>query len=248
MLNDTVDRAEKDFKGVLIFNQGEHFSVGANLFLVVMAAQQKKWDDLATMIKTLQDATQRMKYSSVPVVAAPYGMTVGGGLEVCLASNAVQAYAETYSGLVEVGVGLIPGGAGNLNLVWRALENVPDGAEVDTSALVTQVFKNIAMANVATSADAAKEFGYFRQTDGVSFDRARHLYEAKAQEARHRPVRRRVRREPQGHRGRDARTRARSLREPVRRAQVTRAHAAHAHEEQAAAQLTPTTGEEPWQT
>ncbi len=180
MLSDSIDRAESDFRGVLIFNEGEHFSVGANLFLVMMAAQQKKWDDLTAMIKTLQDATQRMKYSSVPVVAAPYGMALGGGLEVCLASNAVQAAAETYSGLVEVGVGLIPGGAGNLNMLWRALEGVPDGAEVDTSALVNQVFKNIAMANVATSADAAKEFGYFRQTDGVSFDRARHLSEAKA--------------------------------------------------------------------
>ncbi|MEM9695085.1 MAG: 3-hydroxyacyl-CoA dehydrogenase, partial [Myxococcota bacterium] len=127
----------------------------------------------------LQKAFQRMKYARVPVIAAPFGMTLGGGLEICLASDGVQAALETYAGLVEAGVGLIPGGAGNLNLLWRALEGVPEGAEVDTSALVTQVFKNIAMANVATSAQMAQRQGYFRSNDGISFDRERHLWEAK---------------------------------------------------------------------
>jgi 3-hydroxyacyl-CoA dehydrogenase len=120
-----------------------------------------------------------MKYAGVPVVAAPYGMTLGGGLELCFGCDAVQAAAETYSGLVEVAVGLIPGGAGTMNMLWRALEGVPQGATVDTSALVTQVFKNIALANVATSAVEAQHFGYFRKTDGVSFDRARQVHEAK---------------------------------------------------------------------
>ena len=179
MLSDVVDRAERDFRGVLIYNQGEHFCVGANLFLVVMAAQQKQWDQLHQMIKQLQGTVQRMRYSTVPFVAAPYGMTLGGGLEVCLACDAVQAAAETYSGQVEVGVGLIPGGAGNMNLLWRALETIPDGVEYDMYPYVTQVFKNIALAEVATSAGMAKEKGYFRHTDGVSFDRARQLHEAK---------------------------------------------------------------------
>lgn len=99
---------------------------------------------------------------------------------MCLGTTAVQAAAETYSGLVEVGVGVIPGGAGTLNMLWRALEGIPDGAKVDTSALVTQVFTNIALAKVATSADEAKAFGYFRNSDGVTFDKLRLLHDAKA--------------------------------------------------------------------
>ncbi len=179
MLHQSVAEAEANFRGLLITNQGEHFCVGANLFLVVMAAQQKKWDDIGAMIKNFQDAVQGLKYAQVPVIAAPYGMALGGGLEICLGADGVQAAAETYSGLVEVGVGLIPGGAGNLNLLWRALSSFPEGMEVDSYGVVTQVFKNIAMANVATSADDAKEKGYFYRQDGVSFDRARQLYEAK---------------------------------------------------------------------
>jgi 3-hydroxyacyl-CoA dehydrogenase len=116
----------------------------------------------------------------VPVVAAPCGMTLGGGLEICLGAGDVQAAAETYSGLVEVGVGLVPGGGGTMNLLWRALEGTPDGATLDTYAMVTQVFKNIAMVRVGTSAEEAKAFGYFRRTAGVSFDRARQVVDAKA--------------------------------------------------------------------
>jgi len=179
MLHEAADKAESDFTSLLITNQGDNFCVGANLMLVAGAAAQKKWDDIRSMVKGYQDATQRLKYSTVPVVAAPFGMTLGGGLELCFACDGVQAAAETYSGLVEVGVGLIPGGAGNLNMLWRALEGIPQGAEIDVSAIVAQVFKNIAMANVATSANEAKENGYFRTNDGVSFDRARQLWEAK---------------------------------------------------------------------
>jgi 3-hydroxyacyl-CoA dehydrogenase len=116
----------------------------------------------------------------VPVVAAPFGMTLGGGLELCLGAGDVQAAAETYAGLVEPGVGLVPGGGGSMNLLWRAFEGVQQGAAVDSYALVTQVFKNVAMVNVATSAEEAKANGYFRRTAGVSFDRARLLADAKA--------------------------------------------------------------------
>jgi 3-hydroxyacyl-CoA dehydrogenase len=180
ILNQAVTRAEKDFRALVLYNQGEHFSVGANLFLVVMAAGQKDWNSIRRIVSQFQAVNQRMKYASVPVVAAPYGVTVGGGLEMCLGANHVQAAAETYSGLVEVGVGLIPGGAGNLNLLWKALEVIPEGTNVDTYPFVTQVFKNIALAKVATSADEAKHLRYFRYTDGVSFDKARLLHEAKA--------------------------------------------------------------------
>jgi 3-hydroxyacyl-CoA dehydrogenase len=145
-----------------------------------MAASQQNWEQIRGMVKGYQEATQRLKYARVPVVIAPYGMTLGGGLELCFAGDAVQAAAETYAGLVEVGVGLIPGGAGTMNMLWRALEQVPDGATPNTYELVTQVFKNIALARVATSADEAKAFGYFRKTTGVSFDRARLVTETKA--------------------------------------------------------------------
>ena len=180
ILNDAVAEAEKNFRALVIANQGEQFSVGATLFLVVMAAQAKEWDKLRAMVGGLQATVQRMRYATVPVVAAPYGMTLGGGLEVCLACDAVQAAAETYSGLVEVGVGVIPGGGGNMNLLWRALDGVIEGASLNTLEIVTQVFKNIALAKVATSADEAKMLGYFKKSDGVSFDRARQVTEAKA--------------------------------------------------------------------
>ena len=180
MIGQAVDRAERDFRAMVIYNEGDHFSVGANLFLVAMAASQGDFESIRTLVKSLHTNLQRMKYSPIPVVAAPYGMTLGGGLEVCLAADAVQAYAETYSGLVEVGVGLIPGGCGNMNMLWRALEGVPEGANVITQELVVQVFKNIALAKVATSAVEAQHLGFFRKTDGVSFDKSRQLVEAKA--------------------------------------------------------------------
>ena len=179
MIGQAVAKAEQDFRGMVIANEGDHFCVGANLLLVVMSASQKQWEPIKEMVKGYQYATQKMKYSRVPVVAAPYGMTLGGGLELCMGAGHVQAAAETYSGLVEVGVGLIPGGAGTMNMLWRALENIPEGTNVTTYEYVTQTFKNIALAKIATSAQEAKALGYFRHTDGVSFDRARQVYEAK---------------------------------------------------------------------
>jgi len=180
LLYDAVERAEQDFRGLLLFNEGHNFSVGANLFFVLMAAKQKQFDQIERIAHRLQQAVMRLKYADVPVVAAPFGMTVGGALEICLGCDAVQAALETYAGLVEVGVGLIPAGGGCTNLLWRALGSAPDGVKTDSYEHVTQVFKNIAMARVATSAHEAARFGYFKSTDGVSFDRARQLHEAKA--------------------------------------------------------------------
>ena len=178
-LAQAVDIAERDFRGMVIYNEGGHFCVGANLFAVVMAAQQKAWGQLRETVTGLQSTLQRMKYSTIPVVAAPFGMTVGGGFEVCMGADAVQAASETYVGLVEVGVGLLPGGAGNMNMLWRALEGIPADTDVDTLPFVSRTFQNIALARVATGAGEAKEFGYFRKSDGISFDQARLLTEAK---------------------------------------------------------------------
>lgn len=180
LIGEAVAKAESDFRALVIANRGEHFCVGANLFLVAMAAGQGQWDQLRSMVSGFQTACQRMKYARVPVVAAPYGMTLGGGLETCLGAGNVQAAAETYAGLVEVGVGLVPAGGGTMNLLWRAFEALPEGTVVDSYALVTQVFKNIALARVATSAEEAMSFGYFGRSSGVSFDRARLITEAKA--------------------------------------------------------------------
>ncbi|MFO0677528.1 MAG: 3-hydroxyacyl-CoA dehydrogenase/enoyl-CoA hydratase family protein [Polyangiaceae bacterium] len=179
MLSQAAEKAETDFRALVVSNSGEHFCVGANLFLVVMAAGQKQWDPIRSMVKGYQDATQRLKYATVPVVGVPFSMTLGGGLELCFACDQVQAAAETYSGLVEVAVGLIPGGAGTMNMLWRAMESIPEGTHANAYDMVTQTFKNIAMAKVATSAVEGKHFGYFRVNDGVSFDRARQLTEAK---------------------------------------------------------------------
>jgi 3-hydroxyacyl-CoA dehydrogenase len=180
MIGDSVTKAENEFRAMVLTNQGEYFCVGANLLLVVMAAGQKQWDSIGSMVRGFQQACQRMKYASVPVVVAPYNMTLGGGLELCLGAGNVQAAAETYAGLVEVGVGLVPGGGGTMNLLWRALGGVPEGANIEPYALVTQVFKNVALARVATSAEEAKVFGYFDREGGVSFDKARLVSEAKA--------------------------------------------------------------------
>ena len=180
VLHQAIDLAEREYRAVVLANQGEHFCVGANLFMIAMAAGSQQFDQIRTVVGQFQGAMQRVKYANVPVVVAPYGMTLGGGLELCLSAAAVQAAAETYSGLVEVGVGIIPGGAGTLNMLWRALENIPEGVAANTFEYVAQVFKNIALAKVATSAEEAKQLGFFRKTDGVSFDRARQLADAKA--------------------------------------------------------------------
>jgi 3-hydroxyacyl-CoA dehydrogenase len=179
MLEAGVRRAEDDGRALILFNEGDHFSVGANLFLVVQAAMKKDFESIRTMASRLQAASQMMKYARVPVVAAPYGMALGGGLEVCLGAGHIQAAAETYAGLVEAGVGLIPAGGGCFNTLWRALENVPEGAPIDVTGLTTQVFKNIALAKVATSAVEAQFLGYFRFSDGVTFDRARLLHDTR---------------------------------------------------------------------
>ncbi|PKN45112.1 MAG: 3-hydroxyacyl-CoA dehydrogenase, partial [Deltaproteobacteria bacterium HGW-Deltaproteobacteria-20] len=128
MIEKGVTRAENEARALVLFNEGEHFCVGANLMLIVMAAMSKKFEDIRKVASALQSAGQRMKYSKVPVVAAPFSVTVGGGLELCLAAGHVQAAVETYCGLVEVGVGLIPAGGGCTNAMWRALEDIPEGA------------------------------------------------------------------------------------------------------------------------
>lgn len=179
MLHESVDEVEKNFEALVIGNDGEHFGAGANLMLVMMAAQQKAWDQIEPMIDRLQQGLQRIRYASVPVVSAPFQLTLGGGAEVAMAADATEAFAETYMGLVEVGVGLVPGGGGCLRMVERWSEEASKAEGVDLLPFVAQASLNIAMAKVATGAEEARRLRFIRPTDGVTLNRDLLLYHAK---------------------------------------------------------------------
>jgi 3-hydroxyacyl-CoA dehydrogenase len=163
----------------VIGNDGEHFGAGANLMLIMMAAQQKAWDQVEKIIRGLQASLQKVKYARVPVVAAPFQYTLGGACEVAMAADACQAHAETYMGLVEVGVGLIPAGGGCLRMVERFTDDAAKVKGVDLLPFIGETSLQVATAKVATSADEAKKLRYLRQTDGISLNRAELLYAAK---------------------------------------------------------------------
>ena len=179
MFGQAVEVAEKDFEAIVIGNDGEHFGAGANLMLIMMAAQQKAWDQVEKIIRGLQASLQQLKYARVPVVAAPFQYTLGGAAEVAMAADACQAHAETYMGLVEVGVGLIPAGGGCLRMVERFTDEPAKIKGVDLLPFIGEASLNVAMAKVATSADEAKKLRYLRQTDGISLNRAELLHAAK---------------------------------------------------------------------
>jgi 3-hydroxyacyl-CoA dehydrogenase len=180
MMNTALDETEKNFKGLVIGNDGSNFSAGANIVALLWAAKSGEFEGIRKMVKDFQTVNQRMRYSPVPVVTAPFNLTLGGGAEVTMGGNAVQASAELYMGLVEVGVGLIPGGGGNLQL----LRNVygPYAAEKDFEPMpfLKKVFLSIGMAKVATSAEEAREIGFLSQQDGITSNRDFLLSDAKA--------------------------------------------------------------------
>lgn len=179
LLNDAVDIGERDFRAIVVGNDAEHFSAGANLAMIVGAALGKQWGQIDEIIDGLQKALQKLKYSRVPVVSAPAAYTLGGGAELAMASAATQAHAETYMGLVEVGVGLLPAGCGCLRLLERFTAPVADIPTVDLLPLVAEASLNIAMAKTSTSAAEARGLRYLRPADGISLNRDFLLYEAK---------------------------------------------------------------------
>jgi 3-hydroxyacyl-CoA dehydrogenase len=187
MIKYSVNEVEKNYEGMVIGNYGQHFSVGANIMLVLMEAEDEEWDELDLMVREFQNAGMILKYCKKPVVAAPHGMALGGGCEVCLHTHRVNACAETYMGLVEVGVGVIPAGGGCKELVFRAMEleppesNVKIGGFNTPQPLINRAFENIAMARVATSGPEAIKLGYMRSTDRISANRDRIIGDAKAQ-------------------------------------------------------------------
>ncbi len=185
MINYSVKEVEQNYAGLVIGNFGQHFSVGANLFLVLMEAEDDEFDELDIMVAEFQKCTMRLKYCQKPVVAAPHGMAVGGGCEVCLHAHQVNAAGETYMGLVEVGVGLVPAGGGTKELTFRAYEleapktAVAVGGTNTVQPIINRAFENIAMAKVATSGVEAIKLGLMRATDRVSPNRDRIIGDAK---------------------------------------------------------------------
>ncbi|MBS1543642.1 MAG: 3-hydroxyacyl-CoA dehydrogenase, partial [Bacteroidetes bacterium] len=176
-MNKAIDLAEKDFRGLVIGHQGSDFSLGANLGLVFMYAIEQDYDEIDFMIRAFQQSVMRIRYSGVPVVVCPQGRTLGGGCEMTLHADVAQAAAETYIGLVEVGVGLIPGGGGTKELTKRVSDAMEEG-DVELNSL-QNAFMNIATAKVATSAEEAREMGILKKVDRVSMNRDRQISDAK---------------------------------------------------------------------
>ena len=158
-INKSIEIAEKDFKGLVIANNGQHFSAGANLAMMFMLATEQEYDEIDMAVRQFQKATMHVRYSSVPVVVAPHSLTLGGGCEVCLHADKIDASAETYIGLVEVGVGIIPAGGGTKEMTLRASNNyLKDAVELPE---IQWRFLNIAMATVSTSAHEAFDMNIF---------------------------------------------------------------------------------------
>ena len=175
-----VDAAEQGgYAGLVIGNQAPNFSVGANIKELASAALEKDWKTIEGMIRGFHAPALKLRYSSIPVVCAVQGMALGGGCEIPLACDAIQAAAETYIGLVELGVGLIPAGGGTREMACRAAEAVPPGYPVDSFGFLMRYFENIAMAKTSGSAAEARQLGYLRPVDGISMNRDRALCDAR---------------------------------------------------------------------
>ncbi|OEH92271.1 3-hydroxyacyl-CoA dehydrogenase/enoyl-CoA hydratase family protein [Bacillus solimangrovi] len=179
MIFDSIDEVEQNYKGLVIGNQAKNFCVGANLAMILMEAQDDNFFEIEFVIRKFQEAMMRIKYSDKPVVAAPFGMTLGGGTEICLPADAIQASSETYMGLVEVGVGVIPGGGGNKELYMRQLEAMPQGPNFDLQKVTNHVFETIATAKVSTSGHEAEQIGFLGVKDGISINGDHLIHDAK---------------------------------------------------------------------
>jgi 3-hydroxyacyl-CoA dehydrogenase len=174
------------FDAFVITNDATNFSVGANLMLLLMSIQEEEWDDVDLAIRTFQGMTQAIKFSPKPVVVAPFGLTLGGGTEISLHAAALQPHAELYMGLVEVGVGLLPGAGGCKEMLLRAVDSAASirpggrGESVELMEAMKRIFETIATAKVATSAHEARGLGFLRDSDSISMNRERVLSDAKS--------------------------------------------------------------------
>jgi 3-hydroxyacyl-CoA dehydrogenase len=177
MLTAGVRHAEAGFAALVVGNDAANFSAGANLMLLLLEAQEGNWDEVDLMVRAFQRATMGLKYAGVPVIVAPAGLTLGGGCEIALHGDRVQAAAESYIGLVEVGVGLIPAGGGTKEMLARATADLPPGA--DPLPFVQRAFETIGFGRVSASGPDARRLGYLRDGDGVTMNRERVLADAK---------------------------------------------------------------------
>jgi len=178
-INKAIDMAEKDYRGLVIGNDGANFSAGANVGMIFMMAVEQEWDELNMAIKMFQNTSMRIRYSSIPVVVAPHNLTLGGGCEFSLHADHVQLSAETYMGLVEFGVGVIPGGGGTKEFALRASDEYKDDQIVQNA--LKDRFLTIGMAKVSTSGYEAYELGYLQKDKfSISMNRNRLLADAKA--------------------------------------------------------------------
>ena len=178
MLQAGVKEASANFSALVVGNDAVNFSAGANLMLLLLEAQEGNWDDVDMMVRGFQGATMALKYADVPVVVAPAGLALGGGCEIALHADRVRAAAETYMGLVEAGVGLIPAGGGTKEMLARAMDAATPGS--DPLPLVQRVFETIGFAKVSTSGPDARRLGYLRDADGITMNRDRLIDDAKA--------------------------------------------------------------------
>jgi len=179
MIHKGLKRLDSDFDAMVVANQAANFSVGANLMLVLVAAQEQEWDELHLAVKQFQNANLAVKYAPKPVVVAPQGMALGGGCEVGLHGARIQAAAESYMGLVEAGVGLIPGGGGSKEMLIRANEHAAGDGDLDLFHAMKPAFEALAMAKVGTSAEECRDLGFLRREDGISMNRDRLVADAK---------------------------------------------------------------------
>ncbi|AXI09888.1 3-hydroxyacyl-CoA dehydrogenase [Oceanobacillus zhaokaii] len=179
MVNYAIDEVANNYEGLVIGNQGKNFCIGANLALMLMEAQDDNFDELDMVIRGFQSMAMNIKYAVKPVVTAPFNMTLGGGAEVTLPAAAIQASSETYIGLVEFGVGLIPGGGGTKELYLKELRNLPKDVHFDLTKVANNVFEKVATAKVSTSAAEAFESGFLGAGDSVTANPDHLLHDAK---------------------------------------------------------------------
>ena len=180
MLKFALGEVEKNFVGLVVGNQGANFCVGANIMLMLMEAQEENWDELDMMARVFQNSTMSLRYSPKPVIVAPFQMVFGGGCEMVLHADRVRAAAETYIGLVEVGVGIIPAGGGTKEMLLRVMDSIPKGVDdADPFPFVKRAFETIALAKVATSAEEARSLGFLSTDDTISMNADRLIADAK---------------------------------------------------------------------
>ncbi|MBI3913560.1 MAG: 3-hydroxyacyl-CoA dehydrogenase/enoyl-CoA hydratase family protein [Chloroflexi bacterium] len=174
-----LDEIDRNFVGLVVGNQGEHFSAGANVMTIGLAAENKEWDKINTATKALQDFLMAMRFSPKPVVTAPHGYTLGGGCEVAMAGAKIVAHAESYVGLVEVGMGLIPAGGGCKEMLRRIVSPAMQTPNADMLPFMQRVFETVGTAKVATSAAEAIQFGFFAPSDRIVMNLDQQITHAK---------------------------------------------------------------------